>query len=63
MTEIKLSYTVSRAGEIVTAGTLCTFDLSFPARVFDSLARKYDADHIRVRDSLGQIWEKDFSRE
>lgn len=63
MTEIKLSYTVSRAGELVAAGTLCTFDLSFPERIFDSLANKYGADSIRVRDSQGQIWEKNYSRE
>lgn len=58
MTEIKLSYTLSRAGETVAVGTLATYDLSFPARIFESLAEKHNADYIRVRDSQGQIWEK-----
>lgn len=58
MTEIRFSYTLSRAGEIVAAGSLVTMDLSFPARIFESLRERYNADSIRVRDSRGQVWEK-----
>jgi len=63
MTEIRLSYTASRAGEILTCGTLVTSDLSFPARLFESIAERWHADRIRVRDSRGQVWEKEFDRE
>lgn len=60
MTEIRFSYTLSRAGEIVAAGSLVTVDLSFPARIFESLRERYNADSIRVRDSRGQVWEKNW---
>lgn len=61
MTEIKFSFALFRAGAIVSTGALSTIDLSFPARLFESLAKQYNADKIRVRDSRGQIWEKEWS--
>lgn len=62
MTEIKLSYTLTRAGDLVAAGTLVTIDLSFPARIFESLVERYHADTISVRDSRGNLWSKTYER-
>lgn len=62
MTEIRLSYTLFRSGDIVCAGALVSYDLSAPSRIFESLIERYHADKICVRDSMGQIWEKEVEK-
>lgn len=60
MIEMAWKFTITRAGAIVATGTLTTIDPSFPVRALESLAAKYGACHMTVRDSYGQIWEKDW---
>lgn len=60
MTEINWSFTISRAGAIIMVGALSTIDLSFPAKLFNRLGAEHAPCTIKVRNSEGEIYEKDW---
>jgi len=59
-TEINWNFIIYQAGAPVCSGALSTIDLSFPARMFDRLAAQYPHCKIKVRNSVGEIYEKEW---
>jgi len=60
MTEINWSFTITRAGAPIKSGALSTADLSFPARLFNRLGKENAPCTIKVRNSEGEIYEKNW---
>lgn len=60
MTTITWSFTITRAGALLAAGSLSTIDLSFPARQLEQLGAEHAPCTIQVHNSAGEIYEKDW---
>lgn len=60
MTEIKWNFRIYRAGALAAIGCLSTIDLSFPAIQLEQLGAEYAPCTIQVRNSAGEIYEKDW---